>query len=331
MTTRSAGTFGETLDCHAHINPESYVAAVTALLEHDSALSDTVALFEVGSRRFPLAYGKVQERIAIMDASGVQTQFLSMASPYPSTSSPETAAKVCEAWNDAAIELADTYPGRFRVMLALPLPDVAAALAEIERVGSHSAVAGILMNTHVAGLPLDDPSLLAFYGQLDRDGVVVFLHPDGFCVKGLLEDDLNWDIGTQLDDTIAVTRLIYGQIAEKFPRVRWIVPHLGGALPFLLERLDEHWRRDRGRRSLPSEPSGCLQNLLFDTAGHGPAAISFALSLLGPEHVVFGSDFPMVAVDDLPGTVRKVAQCADADGRSADVLSGNLTRTFSDA
>jgi predicted TIM-barrel fold metal-dependent hydrolase len=53
--------------------------------------------------------------------------------------------------------------------------------------------------------------------------------------------------------------------------------------------------------------------------------------LLGPEHVVFGSDFPMVAVDDLPGTVRKVAQCADADGRSADVLSGNLTRTFSDA
>jgi predicted TIM-barrel fold metal-dependent hydrolase len=233
---------------------------------------------------------------------------------------------VCAAWNDSAIELTTQYPDRFKVMLALPLPDVDAAFAEIKRVGGIPAVSGILMNTHVAGLPLDAASLLTFYERLDHDGVVIFLHPDGFCVKGLLEDDLNWDIGTQLDDTIAVTRIIYAQLAEKYPRVRWIVPHLGGALPFILERLDEHWSRDRGRRALPAAPSDCLQNLLFDTAGHGPTAIDFAISILGADRVVFGSDFPMVGVDDLPGTVAKVGNCAK--GAAESVLTGSVARCF---
>src|SRR5690606_13067429 len=126
-----------------------------------------------------------------------------------------------------------------------------------------------------------------------------FVHPTEFRVKGLIRPHLEKDIGTQFEDTIAGIDVYESGLTTRFPRIRWVIGHLGGAVTFLLGRLDEHWERDRSVRDLSTAPSASLGKVFFDTAGHDAHAVRFAVERLGAEHFVFGSDFPMVGFDDL--------------------------------
>lgn len=313
------------VDCHAHVNPPGYVDEVISQSSLDPSLRPIADLMTGGSRdRFPLAYGGIDRRLELMDAAGIAVEYLSSAAPYPRPSDSGIRLELARAWNDATTQLAAGHPGRFQVMATVPLPDVDGALAETERMLDFPTTAGVMIHTHTERIPVDDPRWFPLYEDWNERGLLVFLHPDGFCVKDLLEDDLNWDVGTQLDDTIAAVRLFSNGILARFPRIRWIVPHLGGALPFILGRLDQHWERDRGRRTLERPPSESLEGLLFDTAGHDGASIKFALEVLGANRIVFGSDFPMVGADDLMATVQTACDACNGASEKEAVLAENM-------
>ncbi len=316
------------LDCHAHFMPPAFVSALEEWSADPTVAAGLGQLEQMrASGSYAGLFAGLGERAAGMESAGIGTQLLSMATPYIHPDDEGAAAAVARTWNDACHEAVSGHRGRFAVFASVPIRHVAAAVAETERVLGRSTTAGFNVNTHTAGFGLDDPSLAPLYELWDEREVTVFLHPNGFCVKGILDDySMEWDLGTQFDDVIAVTRLIYAGVPERFPGIKWIVPHLGGALPFLLERLDQHWERDRGERALKVFPSAAVRALYFDTAGHGRDSIRFGLDKLGFERVVLGSDFPMIGAHDIGLAARTVAGACSTFEEADAVLRGNAER-----
>ncbi len=329
-STRTAAEVGA-IDCHAHVMPSEYVDKLVDASRKDPSLAPAARrLTEEHPHRFPLALGNIDRRLELMDAAGIETQVLAMGSPFLSSRDDRIRRSLVQTWNDSALDLAAEHPGRFFVFASVPLPDVRGAVAEVERLSGRENVIGWLINTHPAGWPIDDVRLDPLYAAWDATEAIVFVHPSGFCVEGLLDDHgMNWDIGTQFDDTIASVRLYSSGTLERFPGIRWIISHLGGALPFLLGRLDQHWQRDRHQRRLKRSPSRSLDGLFFDTAGHDVASIRFAIERLGAKRIVLGSDFPMVNAADLAPVTDAVRSAAGDDRDAFAVRRGNLTTLLS--
>ena len=124
-------------------------------------------------------------------------------------------------------------------------------------------------------------------------------------MKGLVRPHLEKDIGTQFEDTLASVDLYESGLTGRFPNIRWVVGHLGGAVSFLAGRLDEHWERDKAVRALATAPTESFGNVYFDTAGHDATAVRFAIERLGADRFVYGSDFPMVGYDGLADLVSR--------------------------
>lgn len=326
--TGSGGELGG-VDCHSHILPPDYVAELLATGEHDPALAGQCAfvtktvpnVYPAVAR--PYLLDNVDNRLDALAGAGIGTQVLGAGSLLAFPDGVRHRAELVRIYNDALHEQARRRPDVFRVFANVPLPDVDAAVAETERVADRDTTAGFGSTTHICGAPIDDPRWEPLYGLWNELGATVFVHPDRFCVPGLMDRQLELEVGTQLDDTLAAVRLFRSGVLRRYPRVSWIVGHLGGALPFILGRLDEHWERDRAWHPLPDFPSRLLDGLYVDTAGHSAASIRFAAEILGAERMVFGSDFPMVHAHDLAEATAKVASACENPARRQSILRDN--------
>lgn len=324
---------GGLVDVHTHLLPRAYVETLLRHAAYDPGLERAASYVRTTvPEKLPPAcgrnlFGSALERLADLDKAGIAAQIISAGSllSFPAVDEQRRIALV-QAWNDAVHEESRSAPERFRVFAALTLPDVEGALAEVERVRDRSTTAGFNLTTHVGGIPLDDGRWWPLYERLDELSATVFVHPDGFFVKGLFDRELDIDLGTQLEDTLTVVRMYRSGILERFPRIQWVIPHLGGAISAVLERLDEHWERDHAHRALPDFPSRSLGTLLFDTAGHGPKAIAFAAEVLGASRLVFGTDFPMVSAETLVPLVASFRETLDARPGFLAAILGNGER-----
>jgi|APMI01.1.fsa_nt_gi aminocarboxymuconate-semialdehyde decarboxylase len=291
------------VDLHAHLSPSTYLDRLRFYAQDDEALRTVAEWYLEGFQaKLPKAcsqfmFGAIDDRIPGMDEAGIGVQVLSPGSALQYPQGASKREELVSAWNAAVHEQVAGVPSRFRVLSGLPLPDVDGSLREIEREVNRSAHVGFCVTSHVHGRGIDDPVWTPVFEQLNALHSVVFVHPSGFRVENLLERSLNVDLGTQFDDALTAVAL-YSGMTERYPNIRWIVAHLGGVFPFLLERLDEHWERDRAHSLLSRPPSQSLSRIYFESAGHGPRAIRYAVDAYGAKRMLFGTDFPMVMADE---------------------------------
>lgn len=314
------------VDVHAHHFPSEYLAVARGLERETDTLPETVARAVHRTVHHPLMaetgrLRDLRERLALMDGAGVATQVLSFSAPHIHHPDPVRRLRLARAWNDGCASACVGYPDRFAFFATLPLPFVPEALDELHRVAELPGFAGIGLPTHPAGCPIDDPRWLPLLAAADALGTSVFLHPDGFCAPGVLDDYyMDWSIGAPFEDTIAAVRLAAsGRLAEH-PSVRWIVPHLGGTLPFLAARLDRLWLGQRSLMRGEEPPSSAYQRLYFDTANSSVDALAFTAKVFGADRLVFGTDYPYVDGRDLHRPLLElraagVAQASDAGAR----------------
>lgn len=307
------------IDCHAHVLPEPYLALLREKAKTDRSLDTALGWYGDGfPRRMPESctrffFGPIAERVALLDSAGIEHQLISPATilNFP----PETVSRVelVQAWNDAVSDEAEASGNRFRVLFGVPLPDVEAAKAETLRMVQRDTTAGVSIQTQLHGTSLTDSRWDDLYELWNELGLTVFVHPSDFRVPGLFNPFLAKDLGTQVEDTLAVVDLYESGVIERFENINWVVAHLGGVLSFLLGRFDEHWERDRDHRTLRDFPSRSLERIHFDTAGHDADAIRYAAGKFGHEKLVFGSDFPMVASDEYTELVARVRAAIGED------------------
>lgn len=232
----------------------------------------------------PLMGFSMAERLALMDSVGINRQIISSGQTQPYLSNQENACRSAALANDEFRQICEEYPERFSYFAVLPLPHVKACIEEIDRVREIPSVVGFTIGSTVAGLHLDDSLLDDVFAKLNQVAGIVFVHPVG---KAFEQNDdpynLAWLIGSPFEDTNAVVRLILSGIVDRYPSIRFIVPHLGGTLPFLLARIERMQQKDLGEK---------LQNIYFDTVSGSFAALECSCKVLGSSRLLFGSDYP---------------------------------------
>ena len=263
-----------------------------------------------------------------MDEAGVQMQVLSQpAGPYAADAAE--AAEGARLINDGFAALVRQYPDRFAAYAVLPLPHVQESLREMERALDELGLSGVIMACSIQRTRSPaEPEFEPLYAELDRRGGVLYFHPsgNGLCSPLLNDYGLTYAAGAPMEDTTIVTHLMARGIPVRYPNLKIVVAHYGGALPMLLQRLDhEAPPRVPG---LLEPPSATARRLYYDTVGHGSeVALWAACKAFGPDHLLAGSDYPITLYFEPYAANFECIQSSDlADDDKAGILSGNVVK-----
>lgn len=236
----------------------------------------------------------VRERLAAMDAAGVDIQVVSPApGHYCYWAEDEFARDNARRVNDRLAHLAQSHPDRLMAFGTVPLQAPALAVEELRRCVRELGMRGVEISSNVNGQELADPKFLPFFAAAEELGVVVFMHPSGFTEGGRLSDyHLNNVIGNPLDSTVALAHLIYSGALDKLPGLKLLVAHGGGLMPAYAGRYDHafHAREDCCHCQHP--PSHYLQRTFFDTVVFDPMQLRHLAERFGAGQLIAGTDFP---------------------------------------
>lgn len=280
------------IDVHAHYYPQHVLDQLTA----------------IGSPRGftgPSGGLSMEQRLELMDRAGIDVQVLSIGVGQPYVPDVEKASIGARCANDAYKDAVERYGGRFAAFGCLPLPHVDAALAETAYCLDELGMAGLNLGCSVAGRPLEDPAFEPLWADLNRRRAVVFLHPLGVGGPFIDAFGLEMMVGSRFEDTICAVRLVLSGLTSRYPDVRIIVPHLGGTIPYLWERIEE----SGGRRTGVS-PKEQFKRLYYDSVNKTPAALRCFCQTVGADRLMLGTDFPYVTE---PGFLEYVSYVEKSD------------------
>lgn len=304
------------IDVHAHLWSEQYLDLLESFGNTSTAVNRGLGAGPDGA--------ELDARFALMESAGVDLQVLSAAPASPHFADAAHAVEAARRVNDEYAEIVRRYPYRFRALASLPLPHTDAALAELTRAIDELGMVGATITTSVLGRTVADPAFLPVYAELDRRGSTLFVHPAGAGAESsLITTNMTWAIGAPVEDTVAIAHLILAGIPSRFPNLKIITGHLGGALPMLLERMD----RQNGWEApdTPEKPSLAAARLWYDTVAHGHLpALRAAVDTLGADRLVLGTDFPYQQGNEFREAVTFVA----AAGLPKQVLDETAAKLF---
>ncbi|WP_405728881.1 amidohydrolase [Streptomyces sp. NBC_00028] len=229
--------------------------------------------------------------LAAMDRTGIAAALLSVSSPGVHYGDDDAARDLARAVNDEGASLVQAHPERLGLLASLPLPDLPGALAETRHALDDLGADGITLHTSYAGRHLGDPYYEALMAELDRRCAIVLLHPTSPpCWEATSLGRPRPMLEFPLETTRAVTHLILGGVLERYPAIRFIVPHAGGALPALVDRVAAF---AFASGSPPVDVFGALRKLYYDLAGFTlPRLLPALLTLTDTDHLLYGSDYP---------------------------------------
>jgi aminocarboxymuconate-semialdehyde decarboxylase len=288
----------QTIDIHAHFVPEAYLRAIeeegeprgVRLLPGPDGPMIQVGPVPIGP--ITAHYHDLDLRLKAMDAQGVAVHALSLMPPMVYWADEASVPGLARLVNDTMAEAARAHPGRFVVLATLPMQNPAAAVSEVERAVHELGCRGIYLGTNVRGKELTDVSFQPVFERIHALGVPVFLHPlNVIGAQRLASYHLHNLLGNPFDTAVAAANLIFGGLLDRFPKLKVCLPHAGGALPYLIGRLDRGWKVRQECRALKKPPSSYLRRFTYDTISHAPESLRYLINLVGADRVMMGSDY----------------------------------------
>jgi predicted TIM-barrel fold metal-dependent hydrolase len=205
---------------------------------------------------------------------------------------------LCETTNEALARFSSFAPTKLGFFAAVPLPDVDGALRQMEYALDTLNADGLIFLSNQNGFYVGDPAFDALYREMDRRGVVAFVHPASPAYVSTLRLNL-WAAYVEypFETTRVAANLIYNGVIARYPGIKWILAHAGGALPYLSVRLRLMEESDKNSPAFierfPEGTAPYLKPFYFDVAISGGAAPMAALNeMADPSHILYGSDWP---------------------------------------
>lgn len=263
-------------------------------------------------------------RFKAMDQTGVGMAVLSLTGPNVYWGDADASSRAARVMNDSFADAVRAYPERLRWLASLPFQFPERAVAELEYAIGQGAL-GVMALANIGGAAWTDPLFAPIWKAIDRRALPVFMHPTVPCgadLMGMNDYRLSASIGFPFDSTMAVSRLIFDGFIDRYPNIKLVVAHGGGALPFLAARLDRCWEIIPACRvNISRPPSEYLKRIYADTALYSKEALRDTIECFGGEHVMYGTDFPHTNADMAPSLARINALPAalrdDVRGRNA--------------
>jgi aminocarboxymuconate-semialdehyde decarboxylase len=324
----------KTIDCHSHVLTEETMALLAkeapklapklTPIDAGNAMLDVAG---VAYRPFPRGGFDIEHRFADMDAAEVDVQVLSATPQTYYYDQEASAAAACAALqNDQIAKLVKAHPGRFMGIATLPIQAPQRAADELTRAVRTLGLRGTMIGSNAMGKNLDDPSFEPLWAAAESLGALVIVHPNNVAGADRLRSYyLNNLIGNPLDTTIAAACLVFGGVLERHPKLKLLLVHGGGFVPYQAGRWVHGWHvRGEPKVNIKQSPEPYLDRFFYDTILHARPQLEFLVSSVGAARVLLGSDYPY----DM-GTgecVRQVKALSVPDADKERMLSGNLMR-----
>ncbi len=319
------------IDFHNHYYPPKYIEALergpsAVRITHDD--QGNPALHYPGDYNVAVpGHRDIDYREQVLRESGVDTQIITLTTPGTHIEETATAVRLASLVNDAFARAVADKRGRFVALATLPLNDPAASVAEFRRAVEQLHFRGAMVFSNINGVALHDQRFWKLYEAANEAGAVLHIHPTNpVGVEAMLDYWLMPLVGFLMDTTLAAAGLVFSGVAERFPRIRWVLGHLGGAIPYLAERLDRGYSAfSECRQNISQTPSTYLKRFYYDTVNFDPRAIELAISFAGVDQILAGSDYPHQI-----GSIEKMLKSIQALNVSEEskkrILGGNAAR-----
>lgn len=309
------------IDVHAHLIAAEYL----------DVLDELGGIEQVGRTIRSMGWDDVAADLAArreaMAQAEVDVQVLSISSNAPYFREEAKAVAATRYANDLYARVVRDGGSRFAAFGTLPLPHVEAAIAETRRVLDELGMLGVTVNTTVFGTPIADAAFSPLFTELDRRGAVVFIHSAALgCGSQAIRDArLTTGLGAVVEDSLCALQLLQAEFPTRFPRLRIISAHLGGTLPYLIERLGSRTNAFLG----PGPPlRERLRYFWYDTVNGAPGSLRLAHELLGVERLLLGTDYPFLRGDNHLHAVRYVAEAGLSEIDVERIYAGNALTMF---
>ncbi|MBW1998496.1 MAG: amidohydrolase [Deltaproteobacteria bacterium] len=322
------------IDVHNHFYPEKFLKqleregpSVGMSVEKDQW--DRTILVQNGTRVVTITppMSDVNRRLEDMEQAGFDMQILTLSIPSVDIFPVGIGEGLARVVNDEIARIASDHPRNFMGFATLPFLDPDRTLRELERCIKDLGFKGACIGSNINGMNLDDQRLYPFYESMNEYGLPIHIHPRTPKDTETYKDyRLGPMIGFEMDLCVAVVRLTMGGVLERFPNLKFVVSHLGGAIPYLAERIQNCYEAYPECQENISRPAmEYLREFYYDTVSFFEPALMCAYSFVGAERMVLGSDYPHVIGD----IGRAISSIEDLDIPEEDkmlIFSGNLTR-----
>ena len=286
------------VDFHNHFYPPEYLAALGKGPSRMRVTADgegNPVLHSPGDKNIVVpGHRDLRVRRRELERAGVGKQVLTLTAPGTLIEEPQRSAVLARTVNDCLAAIADEQSDRFSALATLPLNHPDAAAAECERALGELGFKGFMLFGNVDGIGLHDERFWPIYERASEAAAVVYIHPTYPAgVESMREFWLMPLVGFMFDTTLAAAGLIFSGVVDRFPGIRWVLGHLGGAIPYLAERLDRGYHAFREcRERIRRPPTEYLREFYYDTVNFDPGALRLALDFAGAGRLLAGSDYP---------------------------------------
>ena len=320
------------IDVHHHILPAEYVSRL-------KEIGITTAI----GREFPDWSPK--KSLDFMKKNGISKAITSISTPGVNIKDRAFSKDLARFCNEYSAKLVSEYPEQFGAFAVLPLYDTEDALKEMEYALDTLQMAGVALLTNIDGIYLGDPKYDELFAELNRRNIVVHIHPHDppFGTIPNLKFP-NAIIEAPFDTTRAITNMIYTGAMDRYKKIKFILSHAGGALPFLAWRIAllEYQQTNKSLKFQaiydflmtkrgPSAGLKALSRLYYDTAvAANPMVLRSVQELVDTSHILFGTDYVWGQSWLTPIFIKALKEYDGFNEQDlAAVESGNANRLFS--
>ena len=281
---------------------------------------------------FHKGWSDIDSQLAMMDGAGIQRAVLS----YPTSDAHlkiGSMSQVAHLFNDFVGQILKAYPNRFIGAAVLPVDNSIDMLEELKRATNEFGFKAISLASSYNSIYLDDKMFWPIYKEAEAKNIPIFVHaqivnPIGY--ERIKDPLLTPAIEYVFDTTISIGKLLMSDILRLYPKVKFIFGHFGGAICYLKQRFDVTYQMLRGMnfvKDLQGLPSDYFKNIYVDTSGDTTRAnFLLALELMGPKHILWGSDWP--AKQEVISGIKAVNDLEISAEDKKNILGENLARMF---